>query len=177
MKMKKILAILFLSITTVSYSQVLKSVAGLMDKGDGQVASEKSIKFNNQKHGISTTEYSIAFFDMFASTSGGDALELWGHGREKLALFSSQNTEFSKEEINVILTRLRANYTHFKKDVMAKGKLFIHADIILQPEFIFSAYMDFKSPKYAFWYHGEKYQVTEKKLLMLMTKMELYFKG
>lgn len=173
--MKKLLTIVLLAITTVSYSQALSAVAGLIDNGSGKVVREKSIKFNNQEHITSTTEYSIAYFESIESTSEGEALELWGHGREKLALFSAPNIEYSKEEVNVILTRLRSDYTHFKKNVQGKGKLFIHADIVLQPEFIFSAYMDFKTPKYAFWYHGEKYQLNEKKLLLLMTKMELYF--
>ena len=173
--MKKLLTIVLLAITTVSYSQSLKSVTGLLDNGSGKVVREKSIKFNNQEHITSTTEYSIAYFESIASTSDGEALELWGHGREKLALFSAPNIEYNKEEVNIILTRLRSNYTYFKRDVQAKDKLFIHADIVLQPEFIFSAYMDFKTPKYAFWYHGEKYQLNEKKLLLLMTKMELYF--
>jgi len=40
---------------------------------------------------------------------------------------------------------------------------------------VFSAYMDFKTDKYAFWYHGEKYELSEKALILLMSKMELYF--
>jgi hypothetical protein len=173
--MKKVFTILLLTITTVSYSQALKAVSALLDNGSGKVTREKAIKFTYQEHSNSTTEYSIAYFESIASSSEGEALELWGHGRDQLAIFCGTNTEYNKEQVNTILTRMRSNYRHFKTGVQSKSRLFIHADIVLQPDFVFSAYMDFKTDKYAFWYHGEKYELSEKALILLMSKMELYF--
>ena len=63
----------------------------------------------------------------------------------------------------------------FITKVRSKGRLFIHADINLDDDWIFSAYMDFKNPKYAFWYKGNKYPIEERKLIQMIEKFKLYF--
>tara|TARA_B100000900_G_C20513858_1_gene689178 strand:- start:42 stop:569 length:528 start_codon:yes stop_codon:yes gene_type:complete len=173
MKKTFLYAVLFVSAS--SYGQVGKVISSSLSLESGNVGPEKEIKFTYQSHTSETTEYSIAFFDSFSSTSGGEFLEIWGHGRTTLSVFSEPKKEYSKEELTVIIERIRSNYKHFTTQVKSKGRLFIHSDINLDDSWVFSAYMDFKTPKYAFWYHGDKYPIAEKDLVLMLTKFELYF--
>ena len=173
--MKNIVLFSLLFFNTVAYGQVNKVLSSAMELESGNVGPEKEIKFTYQSHTKETTEYSIAFFNSFSSTSGGESMELWGHGRTSLALFSNPKKEFSIEELTVIIKRIRSNYKHFTTQVKSKGRLFIHSDINLDESWVFSAYMDYKTPKYAFWYHGNKYPIQEKELITMLMKFELYF--
>lgn len=173
--MKRIFLYVILFVSASSYGQVGKVISSSLGLESGNVGPEKEIKFTYQSHTSETTEYSIAFFDSFSSTSGGEFLEIWGHGRATLSVFSEPKKEYSKEELTVIIERIRSNYKHFTTQVKSKGRLFIHSDINLDDSWVFSAYMDFKTPKYAFWYHGDKYPIEEKELVLMLTKFELYF--
>lgn len=174
--MKNILLFAVLLISSSTYAQVGKAISSALAKESGNVGPEKEIKFTYQSHSSETTEYSIAFFNSFSSTSGGEFLEIWGHGRTTLSIFSEPKKEYSKEELTIIIERIRSNYKHFTTQVKSKGRLFIHSDINLDESWVFSAYMDFKTPKYAFWYHGDKYPIQEKDLISMLTKFELYFR-
>lgn len=173
--MKKLLIFGALFVCGAVNGQVGKLVSSALSLESGNVGPEKEIKFTYQAHTSETTEYSIAFFDSFSSTSGGETLELWGHGRTTLSVFCEPKKEYSKEELTAIIGRIRSNYGHFTEEVKSKGRLFIHSDINLDDSWIFSAYMDFKTPKYAFWYNGQKYPIEEKDLVAMLTKFELYF--
>jgi hypothetical protein len=173
MKKTFLYAVLFVSANT--YGQVGKVLSSALTLESGNVGPEKEIKFTYQSHTSESTEYSIAFFDSFSSISGGESLEIWGHGRTTLSIFSEPKKEYSIEELTIIIQRIRSNYKYFTTQVKSKGRLFIHSDINLDESWVFSAYMDFKTPKYAFWYHGNKYPLEEKDLVTMLTKFELYF--
>ena len=166
-----------LCITHTIYSQKVGAMLdGVLKLESGKVGPEKEIKFSFQKHNEETTEYSIAFFDSFSSVSSeAPVIELWGHGRSVLALFSDPKRNYNIEQTKVIINKIESNLNHFITKVRSKGRLFIHADINLDDDWIFSAYMDFKNPKYAFWYKGNKYPIEERKLIQMIEKFKLYF--
>lgn len=175
--MRNLLGILFiLFANSISAQKVSDMLEGVLKLESGNVIAEKEIKFSFQKHGEQTTEYSIAFFDSFSPVSEvAPVIELWGHGRSVLALFSNPKKNYNIEQIKVIINKLESNLNHFATTVKSKGRLFIHADINLDDDWIFSAYMDFKTPKYAFWYQGIKYPLEERKLHQMIEKFKLYF--
>lgn len=173
--MKQLYLVLLAFATLVTNAQILSSVKDLALEASGSVSSEKTIKFTHQEHLDVSTEYSIAFFEALASNSGGANFEIWGHGRKYLSIFSEPNSQFELDDIKSIISRIRANYSHFNDDIRKKNRLFMHSDINLTEDFIFSAYMDFQTPKFAFWYNGNKYPITEKSLTVLLEKLELYF--
>jgi len=159
----------------VTNAQILNSVKELTQEASGSVLSEKFIKFTHQEHSEESTEYSIAFFEALASNSGGANLEIWGHGRKSLSIFCEPSVEFDLEKISVLVGRIRSNYNHFNVELRKKNRLFMHSDINIDNDFVFSAYMDFQTPKFAFWYNGNKYPIEEKSLLTMLEKLELYF--
>lgn len=167
-----LIAILLPTLANAQLGSVVKEITNLPS---GSVGSEKSIKFEYQEHSTSISEYSIAFFEALGSNSGGGTMEFWGHGRTNLAIFSDKNIEYKDLELKNIIKNISENYEHFNTEVRRKNRIFIHSDINLDDDFIFSAYMDFQTPKFAFWYNGNKYMIEEKQLIQMLEKFRLYF--
>jgi len=170
-----VLSIFSVLLPTIASGQLGSVVKEIASEPSGSVSSEKEIKFSYQQHSSSITEYSIAFFDAIGSNSGGSTMEFWGHGRKYLAIYSDTNIEYSGDELKGIIKKINDNYQHFNVEIRKKGRLFIHSDINLDDNFVFSAYMDFQTPKFAFWNHGNKYIIEEKQLIQMLEKFNLYF--
>ena len=48
-------------------------------------------------------------------------------------------------------------------------------DINLYENMVFTCYMDFKDPRYAFWVNQRKYEISEAQFLRLLAKLDAYF--
>ena len=136
----------------------------------GLIAYERDIKFNYQQHAENVTEYSIAFFE------NADSLEFWGHGRNYLGIYGPIQKTLDGEEREEFTRRVNECYTTFKTTVKNKGRIYQHVDIDLYENMVFTCYMDFKDPRYAFWVNQRKYEISEAQFLRLLAKLDAYFK-
>jgi hypothetical protein len=172
---KYIFSFLIVLIPSIASGQLGNVVKDMAAGPSGSVSSEKEIKFSYQEHSSAITEYSIAFFEAIGSNSGGSAMEFWGHGRKFLAIYSDIDIEYADDDLKAIIKNISDNYNYFNAEIRKKNRLFIHSDINLDENFIFSCYMDFQTPKFAFWYYGNKYIIEEKQLTQMLDKFNLYF--
>lgn len=135
----------------------------------GLIAYERDIKFTFQKHADNVTEYSIAFFE------NADSLEFWGHGRTYLGIYGPIQKTLDGEEREEFTRRVNECYNTFKNTVRNKGRIYQHVDINLYDNMVFTCYMDFKDPRYAFWVNQRKYEISEAQFLRLLAKLDAYF--
>ena len=167
------LTLLILCVSFESHAQIKKIAAPIATEAltleSGLISYERDIKFNFQEHGDNVTEYSIAFFE------NADSLEFWGHGRKYLGIYGPIQKTLDGEEREEFTRRVNECYITFKNTVRNKGRIYQHVDINLYENMVFTCYMDFKDPRYAFWVNQRKYEISEAQFLRLLAKLDAYF--
>ncbi len=145
----------------------------------GVVENEAFIKFNFQPHSLhQKSDYNITFFEAALSTRNEVNLEFWGHGNKTLTLLGPITLHLNGKEISDLFNVLKAHYFDFQKNIRIKSIAFEHSDLLVfeSNEFIFSCYMNDKTPEYAFWINKKKYKIDERALNLLFARIDSYFK-
>lgn len=177
--MRRIILTLIISLLTSSMFGQKFSKDNNASAEVGVVENEAIIKFNFQSHRLNQkSDYNITYFETALSIKNEANIEFWGHGNKTLSIIGPVVLHLNGKEISNFYNILKAHYFDFQKNIRMKSIAFEHSDLLVfeSNEFIFSCYMNDKTPEYAFWINKQKYKIDERALNLLFSRIESYFK-